>query len=233
MDKEDLELNKVHNLNCLDGLKKLKKGSVDCIITDPPYCVGTTSNGHKGSWQDNNLIAPFFDELFRFWQRVLKEGGTIYVNTDWRTYPLLYPILRKYFDVRNCIVWDYEWIKAGIYYRYSHEFIIFATKGTPKRKFGGGERDVWRIKPINFSDKNKLHQAQKPEELVRKMINHGSDSGDVVLDCFMGSGTTGVVCKEENRKFYGFEIDDVMCEIANGRIGKASYSPKLGVFPWI
>lgn len=211
-----MEINKVHNIDCREGLKKLKSNSVDSIITTHPYCVGTTSNGHKGSWHDNNLIIPFFDEIFNLWFKVLREGGSIYINTDWRTYPFLYPILYKYFNIKNCIVWDYERIKAGSHYRYSHEFVIFAIKGESKRKFSASERDVWRIRPINFTDnKNKLHQTQKPEDLIKKMIIDGTKEGDTILDCFMGSGTTGVICKKEKRNFYGFEIDEERCRIAN------------------
>ena len=59
-----MEVNKIYNEDCLEGIKKIQNSSIDLIITDPPYCVGTTSNGVKGSWTDNNLIRPFFDSLF-------------------------------------------------------------------------------------------------------------------------------------------------------------------------
>lgn len=68
-------IDKIFNEDCLEGLERLGDNSVDLIITDPPYCVGTTSNGIKGSFLDNNLIAPFFKQLFRECQRVLKQGG--------------------------------------------------------------------------------------------------------------------------------------------------------------
>ncbi len=144
MTKKMIELNKIYNEDCLEGLKRIPDGTVDMICTDPPYCVGTTSNGHKGTFLDNNLVKPFFEQLFTEWERVLRDGAHIYINTDWRTYPFLYPILVKHFPVRNLIVWDYEWIKAGTFYRFSHEFIVFATKGDSKAGFSRSERDVWR-----------------------------------------------------------------------------------------
>ena len=215
-------LNQIFNEDCLEGMKRIPNNSIDLIITDPPYCVGTTSNGHKGSWNDNNLIKPFFDLLFAEWDRVLKEEAEIYINTDWRTYPFLYPIVQKYFRVRNLIVWDYEWVKSGNFYRFSHEFIIYATKGDHKRRFYAGERDVWRIKPINYTNlKTKLHQAQKPIELVEKMLTNSSVEGDIVLDCFMGSGTTGVACINLDRQFIGFEIDEKYFAIAKKRMEEA------------
>jgi site-specific DNA-methyltransferase (adenine-specific) len=226
-----LEINKIYNQDCLEGLQRIKDGQIDSIVTDPPYCVGTTSNGSKGSWHDNNLVIPFFDKLFKQWNRVLRESGTVYVNTDWRTYPFLYPLLYKYFNIKNCIVWDYEWIKAGSHYRFSHEFIIFAVKGDSPRMFSAKERDVWRIRPINFTDiNNKLHQTQKPEDLVRKMVSEGSKEGDLILDCFCGSGTVPVVSKKERRNFIGFEIDEEMWNVANKRVGEMKEFVRLDTF---
>ena len=208
--------------DCLEKIKKIPDSSVQLIVTDPPYCIGTTSNGTKGNFTDSNLIKPFFDILFSEYKRVLKPTGSLYINTDWRTYPFLYPILQKYFSVRNCIVWDYEWLKAGTFYRFQHEFIMFATMPECKRTFGGGERDIWRIRCINYTDKkNKLHQAQKPVELMEKSIINSSEIGDTVLDTFMGSGSTGVACVNTNRNFIGIELDEKYFEVAKKRIEDA------------
>ena len=215
--------------DCLEEIKKVSDSSVQLVLTDPPYCIGTTSNGTKGSFTDNNLIKPFFDILFSEYKRVLKPTGSLYINTDWRTYPFLYPILQKYFSVRNCIVWDYEWLKAGTFYRFQHEFIMFATMPECRRTFGGGERDIWRIRCINYTDKkNKLHQAQKPVELLEKAINNSSKIGDTVLDTFMGSGSTGVACVNTNRNFIGIELDEHYFEVAKKRIEDAQKSAEEG-----
>jgi len=204
--------------NSYELIKDIPDNSIDLIVTDPPYCVGTTSNGKKGKWLDNNIIMPFFDSLFKEFNRVLKDNTACYINTDWRTYPFLYPIIQKYLDVKNLIVWDYEWIKAGSHYRFSYELIIYCTKGDCKRKFSASERDVWRIKPINFTSKNKLHNAQKPIELVSKMINNSSVTNDIVLDCFSGSGTTCVAAKKLGRQFIGIEIDTEYYKIGIDRL---------------
>ena len=203
--------------DCLDLLAELKDKSIDLLITDPPYCIGTTSNGTKAAWSDNNLIKPFFEAYFSEIQRVLKDGAEFYINTDWRTYPFLYPIIATKLNVKNCVVWDYEWIKAGSHYRFSHEFIIYGFKGENKRAFSASERDVWREKPINFTG-NKYHQAQKPVNLVKKMILNSSNEGDMVLDTFAGSGTTAIACYETKRLFTGFEIDDDTFKVAVKRI---------------
>jgi site-specific DNA-methyltransferase (adenine-specific) len=148
----------------------------------------------------------------------LKDDGEFYINTDWRTYPFLYPIAVQSMRVTNCIVWDCEWIKAGSHYRFSHEFIIYGQKtDAQKRKFPATERDVWRMKPINFTqDKN--HPPEKPVELVRRMISNSTKLGDIVLDTFLGSGTTAVPAKMLGRKYIGIEISEKYCEIARRRV---------------
>ena len=228
-----LELNKIYNEDCLEGMKKIPDNSIDLICTDPPYCVGATSNGSKANFTDLNLIRPFFDCLFTEWERILKDGKHIYVCTDWRTYPLLYPILQKYFVVRNLIVWDYGWIKAGNWYRFTHELIMFATKGKSTRNFTPdiSNSDIWRIKTINYTDtNNKLHPSQKPVELFEKMILNSSEKGDAILDCFIGSGTTAIAAINTGRKFIGFELDENFYQKANERINKRIAEKELQLF---
>lgn len=207
--------------DCLELMKEIPDGSVDAIICDPPYCVGVSSNGLKSSFSDFNLMRPFFEQCFNEWQRLLKDGGHAYCCTDWRTYPFLYPIIIKYLGVKNLIVWDYGWLKTGNWYRYAHELIMFAVKGKGKRAFAVTETDVWRIRCVNFT-KPKLHPAEKPVELMKKMIANSTAAGDVVLDPFMGSGTTGVACLNTGRKFIGFELDETFFKVAQKRIDEAA-----------
>jgi len=226
-----IDIDKIYNEDCLEGLTRLEDNSVDLICTDPPYCVGTTSNGIRGNFLDNNLIAPFFKILFAECQRVLKAGGGIYVNTVWRTYPFLYPLLNQNFVQRNLIVWKKgDYINAGNWYRFCHEFIMFGTNGDAKRNFSPCERDLWDITLNEACQKKRYHQSQKPFELIERMIKNSSREGDVVLDCFMGSGTTAEACIKTNRHFIGFEIDEKYYNIANDRIAKAQSEKAQALF---
>src|SRR3990167_9180527 len=94
-------INKVIQGDCLEVMKQMPDECVDLVITDPPYSIGTTSTGTKGSWLDNNLIRPFFTQWFDEVKRVLKDSGEFYVNTDWRTYPFLYPIAVECMRISN------------------------------------------------------------------------------------------------------------------------------------
>lgn len=180
---------------------------------------GQPRTEERGIFFDNNLIVPFFDLLFSQFKRVLKNDGSMYCHTDWRSYSFLFPILKKHLEIRNCIVWDYQWMKAGNFYRFQHEFIMFASNPGYKRKFSPAERDIWRIRCINYTNNHmKLHQSQKPVDLAEKMIINSTAPGDTVLDCFMGSGTTGVACVRNNRNFIGMELQEKYFEIAKNRI---------------
>lgn len=205
--------------NCLEELKKLPDNSVDLVCTDPPYCIGTTSNGNRGSFLDNNLVLPFFNILLDEIERILKPTGQCYINTDWRTYPFLYFPISKRLTIKNCIVWNYKWIKAGSHYRFTHEFIIFALKNsdTP-RTFDAGESDVWEEKPLNFTLQDKRHNAEKPLDLIERIIRNSSKIGDLVVDPFCGTGTTGVASKKLGRNFIGIEIDETHYKTAKERI---------------
>ena len=77
--------------------------------------------------------------------------------------------------------------------------------------------------------KNKIHEAEKPVELLKELIELSSNKNDVVLDCFMGSGTTGVACKELNRNFIGIELDETYFNIAKTRIEETTSERQLSI----
>lgn len=207
-------------MDCLEGLRQIDDNSIDCVITDPPYFLGFKSTGHelgKEDWGNQSLLAPIFDALFKELVRVLKPNGRIFMFTHWKTYPALYLSAIKHIRVSNLIVWDFGWIKAGRQFRFTHELILHATMPDAKSPKNRGTSDVWRIKPINPT-KPRLHLAQKPVEIISKMLEETTKPGDLVLDCFMGSGTTAVACKQLNRNFVGFEIRQDFVDVANKRL---------------
>lgn len=221
-------INKVIQGDCLEKLRELPDQSVDCLITDPPYSIGVTSHGNIQTWLDNIMLYPFWVEYFSQIKRVLKNDGVFYINCDWRTYPFIYPHCASKLVVRNCVVWDYEWIKAGSHYRFSHEFIMYGTKEQEtKRSFVPSKenRDVWRIPPMNFTRSDKRHQAEKPEALIEKMILNSTKEGDVILDTFAGSCTTMAVSKRLNRKYVGIELNPEYIKICDARL--SAVQPQL------
>lgn len=216
----DIELDRIYNVDCLEGIKLIESSSIKAIITDPPYFIGMTHNGQKGTFDDLAICTPFYTELFNEFKRVLKLDGSVYWFTDWRGYAYYYPIFDKIVGAKNMIVWD-KGSGAGNFYTFEHELIIF---GTNNNKFAcKGARNIIRnIKSFaggaKKTDREKIHPTQKPLELIKRLIFDSTSEGEIVLDCFMGSGTTAVACAQTNRKFIGFEIQEKYVQIAEKRL---------------
>lgn len=219
-----MEINKIYNEDCLEGIQKIASASIDTIITDPPYFIGMTHNGKKGNYNDLIIMKPFFDSLFSEFSRVIKENGKVYIFCDWRTYAFYYPLLLKHISVRNMLVWD-KISGPGSSYAFTHELILFAEKDTPCMKGS----NIFRIPGFSAGAKKTngemLHPTQKPVEVIEKLITDSTKEGDLVLDCFMGSGTTAVAAKKTNRNFIGFEIQEKYITISENRLKQVEILP--------
>lgn len=228
-----MRLNYIDNIDCLEGPAEIPDKSVDAIITDPPYFL---SMGHAGckenafntnsdqvnsnrTFGDLVIAKPFYRQLFREYRRVLKPEGAFYFFTDWRGYAFYFPIMSEELPVRNMIVWD-KISGPGSYYTFAHELIIYGTSAAKLLHKGG--TNVWRMKSFasgaSATDGKKVHPTQKPVELIQKMIEDSTEPGAVVLDTFMGSGTTAVACLKTGRNYIGFELNEKYHAIAQQRI---------------
>lgn len=232
-----MRLDYIDNIDCLEGIKEVPDASVDCIVTDPPYFLSMGHAGNKENAQNSQLNSnrtfndlaiakPFYSQLFQEFNRVLKPGGCFYYFTDWRGYAFYFPIINAELPVRNLIVWDKK-CGPGSYYSFAHELIIFGTRGPKLPKRGG--TNVWRAPAFNSGAKTtngeKVHPTQKPWELIAKCIEDSTEPGAVVLDAFMGSGTTAVACIKTGRHYIGFELDEKYHATALDRI--AAETPPL------
>jgi site-specific DNA-methyltransferase (adenine-specific) len=234
--------------NCLEEMKKMEDKSVDCIITDPPYGINFKSNHRKEKFDilknDNNLdfLKPFIRESFR----ILKDNSHIYIWTRWDVYHKFYEIISKYFTIKNCLIVKRTNTSMGDLtgqFAPFYEMVIFAHKG--RKEFYKTEMHIKDGKShprfkgdtimngyvTRFADlieelpsgENRylaVHPTQKAIKIHEFFINLSSKEGDTILDPFMGSGTTGVACKNLNREFIGIELDENYFKIAQERIKK-------------
>lgn len=214
---QTLELDRIHEMDCLDGIKLIPTASVKIIASDPPYFMGMTHNGQRGSFVDLAICKPFFKELYRECKRILRPDGEVYWFTDWRGYAFYYPIFDAMLGCRNLIVWD-KCSGPGNFYAFQHEFIMFATMDNTAKKKG---TNIWRSPGFSAGAKQtngeKVHETQKTIEIMTKIIQPNSAPGDLIVDLFAGSGTTLEVCKKLDRRFCGFELDEENIEIAYTR----------------
>lgn len=214
-----MELNKIYNEDCLEGMKRIPDGSIDLIITSPPYNIGNMkSNKTKhGTYAGNNMN----EEEYQNWQlsilsecyRVLKEDGSLFYNHKVRIkkgvglHPLEF-IFKSPFTLKQEIVWDMGKSANCDKIRFFpfSERIYWLTK-SPSVKIHNINNlsDVWRLVPTH-KRKETGHIAVMPEDVVDNILQ--STQGLVVLDPFMGSGTTAVSCIKNGRNYIGFELDE-------------------------
>jgi site-specific DNA-methyltransferase (adenine-specific) len=203
----------IKNVDCLEGIKELADGSVDVVITDPPYSTPViTSFGRKKfkNLADLSVQEFYFKAIKKELERVLKPDGRVFFFCDDKFYPILYSVFYEWLNL-GLIVWDKGKIGMGRPIRKQHELIFYANQGSAEfQKFGEITHipSVLKVK----HDTNKIHGAQKPVELIEHLINGFSKEGDLIIDLFGGSGSTGKACQNLNRNFVGFELNT---EIAN------------------
>ncbi len=205
--------------DCLEVMKQIPDGSVDCILTDSPYGFGYQSNMKK-----NKDLPMFYDrnthwlnEFLFIANKKLKPDGHLYMFAPTQKIDEFKQKIENFFIIKNLLVWDKQGFGMGdLYGQYapSYEFIVFAVKEQGRKLNGVRERDILRFNKT----KCELHPTQKPVDLMEHLIEKSTNTGDVILDPFMGSGTTGVACKNLNRKFIGIELDEEYFKTAENRI---------------
>lgn len=228
-----MEVNKIYNEDCLVRLKKIPDNSIDLVLIDPPYDI-CTAGGKKGNDKlshdimklekeliDNNLVSSFDIKVLDEIVRVMK-GINIYIWCNARQIPMYI----KYFNLQlQCKLEVVIWGKTNPIPLFSNKYmndkeycLYFRKDGYCKPKSYEDAKSIY-ISKANVEDKKKYqHPTIKPLELIRRLIRNSSKENDLVLDCFLGSGTTAVACILENRKYIGFEINKKYFDIANKRI---------------
>ena len=277
-----IELNKIYNEDCLEGMKKIEDDSVDVIFTSPPY-ADRRKNSYKG--YHHTVYNDWFVEIASEIKRVLKPTGSFFLNIKphcEKVERLLYTyelVIRLRNEVGFKFVDEFSWTKNGVPGRFVGRFknafepVYHFKKGDKitfnpyevagpmkeeslaraSRKASGestnGSGFAGMRKNETMANKklalpsNHLHIPQKsnqftlqskhpavfPIELPEFFIKAFSNKGDIVLDPFVGSGTTAIACINTNRHYIGFELEKHYCDIANERIRKALAEKAVGV----
>ena len=234
----------LHNGDCLEVMKSIPDGSVDMVLTDPPY--GTTAC----KWDSVIPFEPMWEQL----KRVIKPNGAIVMTASQPfTSVLACSNLR---DFKYNLVWDKKIPSGMSYARYQpmrqHEDIVVFSNGGGKTAYNpqmikrdkpiksggmtkGDTTNNSKLKPLNKTydyknptsivtfdkiRKGSVHPTQKPVELLEYLIKTYTNEGETVLDFTMGSGSTMIACLNTNRKGIGIELDKHYFDVANKRINE-------------
>ncbi len=228
-----LEYNKIYNMDCMEGIKLLEDKSIDLVVMDPPYKLELNKMKNTNSYNNyaNDLLG-------------LKDGF------DLKVLDLLIPKMKKinmyiycskrqiqelleYFSNKKCNYEVLTWHKQNPsplthnIYLPDTEYIIFAREKGVKLYGNYHTKHKYYLSGTNQVDKKKYgHPTIKPLEFIENHIENSSREGDVVLDCFAGSGTTLVGAINKKREFIGFEINQKYYKIAEKRIAEAIQNKK-------
>ncbi len=232
--------------DCLEQMKNIESDSISCIVTSPPYNKkGLSGKVRPGNqiWKKFNIDYNLYDDNlpeseYHTWMisilnemsRIIKPDGSIFFNHKPRrhnnkSYLPTDFISKSDLNLYQLIIWDRlssPNIRKDILLPCT-EHIYWLTKSKPKvfkenldREF---HSEVWKISP----DKNTKHPAPFPQKLVENCILLSTVEGDIVLDPFLGSGTTAISSKKLNRDFIGIEIDETYFKLTEERLqGKTS-----------
>ena len=225
---------KLLNGDCLELLKKVPDHSVDLIATDPPYLISATNGGGTinsvkklnkslADLKTVDITQGYDIELFGTeFIRVMKEINIYF----WCNKVQIPDYFNFYVNKHKCKFDILCWHKTNALPTYSNkylsdtEYLLYFRKGKGKC-FPESYEDAktFYIAPINHKDKKEFgHPTIKPLDITEKIIRNSTREGQLVLDPFMGSGTTGVAALNNNRNFLGIELDEGYFEIAKNRI---------------
>jgi DNA modification methylase len=205
-----METNKIYNMDALEGLKQLEDKSIDVIITDPPYGINAdvgvggfgsspkTAKKYKDNWDNQTPSKEVFDEILRVGKNVFIFGGNFFtdklpVGTHWIVW-----------DKQGDIKFDNPFSACELIWTNQDKVIV--------KKITCIQQGFIKDKECN---NQRVHPTQKPIKVIRNILK---DFNGVVLDCFMGSGTTALACKQLGLKYIGFEINKEYCKIAEERL---------------
>ena len=237
MENENIELK---HKSCFDYLKTLEDNSIDLVLIDPPYEVSRETNFQSGEAKgldtDRFRVSMNFGEwdkkfsgldiVIKECYRVLKKSGTLICFYDlWKVSDLKRYFENAKFKQLRMIIWEKTNpvpINSKInYLTNSREIAVCGVKGGKPTFHSQYDNGVYRH-PI-CHDKGRFHETQKPIALIKELIEKHSNEGDLVMDCFSGSGTTAIACILTNRRFCGCEISKEYYDKSIDRIGEYQY----------
>ena len=213
----------IYHGDALDILPTIRAGTVDLCVTDPPYVIGAVSAGNIGSkaggWGDMMNSARWFRDWYLMVRRVLKPGGALWTFCNWRSLPVVMNAAAGAgWGVTSVLVWHKDWIGPGgsVGLRPSYELVALLAMpdfAIPNR----GLPDVWT--EAWSSVKPNGHPAEKPVPLLSRIIEaSGMPPDGIVLDPFMGSGSTLRAATNRGVRSIGIEAEDSWCDVAVGRL---------------
>lgn len=228
--------NKIIQGDCRELLEQLPDESVDLVLTDPPYNLGKNYGKSFNDKKTEDEYWYWFVSIFQQIFRVLRDGFLYISHSDKGIYRAKPELEKIGFEYVQTLIW---WGKNGYSmqlhrntWSFRHEPILFMKKGSPEHLLAG-EKGMWYTSVLevprpqsNFKE-GRYHPTQKPIKLYRNILQR--TPGNLILDPFVGSGTTAIACMQIERDYIGFELSPEYCKLANKRLEPYRQQMKLGL----
>lgn len=216
--------------DCIQRMKKIDDKTIDLVIIDPPYEIETSGGGiykQKDKKYIKELYAMkngFSDKVLDELCRIMKQIN-IYIFCSQKQ---IYPLLKYFVEGKKCNYNILSWHKSnpipacGNKYLTDTEYILFFREKGVKLFGNFNTKRTYYVSSLNIKDKKKYnHPTVKPICILQNLVINSSSAGDIILDCFMGSGSTGEVSVLNDRSFIGIEINNEYFQVAKQRIEEA------------
>lgn len=216
---------KLINGCCLEGMSKLRDGSIDLVLTDPPYKMTKQGKSCRPNYMRSGMGENLFEGKLvntESWMSLcfnkMATNSHFYTFTNINSLPDYLEVAKKCgFKLHNIISMIKDTKMPNRWYLKYTELVLFFRKGKAFPINDMSSRD-YEFVTMPTKKNGKLHVSQKPLSFIEKLVRNSTVEGGVVLDPFMGSGTTGVACANLNRDFVGIELDEKYFQIAKDRI---------------
>lgn len=192
----------------------------DAVVTDPPFFMPATHYQSRTQWQrawsDTSVLASFWAVVVDACIAKMKPTGHLIAFCNGDSYPVFYPEMYRRFDTLKCLVWDKGQIGMGHGWRNQHELAIAARWSSSV--FNGWSADVIKAKSTRSIERD--HPVQKPDALMAVLLKPVTPDDGMVLDPFIGSGSTLTAAASCGRRAIGIEGEERYCEIAAKRLNQ-------------
>jgi site-specific DNA-methyltransferase (adenine-specific) len=229
----------IYHGDAIGLMKDLPDGSIDLIVTDPPFAIDFRAQRLNYNRTGSNVLEGYreissrdYVSFTREWiteaYRALSPSGSMYVFSGWNHLKTVLGSLDDAgFITKNHLIWKYQF---GVFtkkkYVTSHYHVLFVVKNKKNYIFNKVEHypeDVWEIRREYWKGRKKT-ATKLPSEIVRKILRFSSNLEDIVLDPFLGSGTVAVTAREMGRHYIGFEVVEEYFSFAKQRLEETGWN---------
>lgn len=206
--------------DCLDLAGDLPQ--CDALVMDPPFFMPAQHYAARSEWArawgDTAILRRWWAGVLDKLGPRLKGTGSAFVFCDDESYSVFYPECYIRFPGLSSLIWNKGRIGMGAPWRHAHEFILHARRADAKWRGSKGETDVLDFTPVPPSKRH--HPVDKPDALLRKLLEVTTDVGDLILDPFAGGGSTLSAARAAGRRAIGVELEEAYCEVIARRLSQ-------------